>query len=67
MKRPYDLWRLSDLIKHCNEVSVCINEEYVPARPIPFGGMQRIKLAWMVLRNTADAFTWPEQDYLVEV
>lgn len=52
------LWRLEDLVRHCQEVHACINGKYVPSRPL--WGFSRFKAAWLVWRGKADAFTWPE-------
>jgi len=55
------MWRLRDLINHCNTVATCIDGKYVPARPL-YGDffLQRLKWAWEVFRGRADAFVWPE-------
>jgi hypothetical protein len=39
---------------------VRIGKEWVPARPLGYGGIfRRVKLAWMVFTGKADAVTWP--------
>lgn len=36
------------------------DEKWVPARPIGYFSLaNRLKLAWMVFKGEADAFTWP--------
>jgi hypothetical protein len=39
---------------------VLINNQWVPARPMGYGGIvRRFKLAWKVFTGKADAVTWP--------
>jgi hypothetical protein len=63
MKNTPRLYTLTQLIKSTTgEVgnSVNIGNQWVPARPLGYGGIvRRIKLAWMVFTGKADAVTWP--------
>ena len=52
----YQLW---DLLKMTQEVHVCINGNYIPARPMQGFLKTRIKAAWLVLTGKADAVVWP--------
>lgn len=53
------LWKLSDLMRHCREVSAFIDGRYVPARPVSGPSIKRWRAAWAVIRGKADAFIWP--------
>ena len=56
--------QVEDLVKMTQECAVCIDGQYVPARPLPWdwGGwwsIERLKDAWEVFRGRADAVKWP--------
>ena len=58
------LWTLKNLMEWASHNSTQINEKWVPVRPLrPYGlwGLRvRLRAAWMVLTDRAEAFTWPE-------
>lgn len=53
-----NMWTLKGLIESANSVSTEINCEWYPARPLRLGFISRLKDAWEVLCDRADAFTW---------
>lgn len=52
------IWKLSDLIQHCNACQAEIGGRYVPARPLRLLS-GRVRAAWLVLTDHADAVVWP--------
>lgn len=52
------IWKLNDLIEHCNSCHAEINGKWIPARPLSSNIGSRIKAALAVLIGKADAFTW---------
>ena len=62
MSRPYDLWTLRSLILHLEKGPQAFTEVrglWLPAKPLPYRSIwNRLKLAWLVFRYKADAFTW---------
>jgi len=56
-------WSLKSL-QSWNKVQAEINGKWVPARPLRLSGWEgfrlRFKDAMLVLRDKAEAFTWPE-------
>ena len=57
------MWTLKTLIESTNQNHVCINEKWVPARPINYryrSLRERMRAAWAVFVGRADSFTWPE-------
>jgi hypothetical protein len=63
MKQIPRLYTLRQLIATTagNEgTRVLINNQWVPARPLGYGGFfHRLKLAWKVFKGKADVVTWP--------
>lgn len=63
MKQIPRLYTLRQLIISVNGpegTRVLHNNEWVPARPLGYGGLfRRFKLAWKVFTGKADAVTWP--------
>lgn len=55
------MWTLEDLFEHADSNQAEINGKWVPARPLRGGWFDRLRQAWAVLTDRADAFTWPEQ------
>lgn len=57
-------YKLEHLLKDANNTQVEINGKWVPARPERYfylsGLLHRIKDAWLVLTDKADAVIWPE-------
>ncbi len=59
------MWTLKNLQEHSNSNQACINDKWVPARPLDYQKkyasiQQRIKDAWEVFMCRAEAFNWPE-------
>lgn len=57
------MYTLRELFKTAQENKACINERWVPARPINWKcrtWRERLREAWLVFKGRADAFTWPE-------
>ena len=61
MKEPYDLYaahEIKKILEHTGTKRTLENPQGV-ARPVPYCGIiNRIRLAWKVLRYKADAFIW---------
>jgi len=57
------MWTLNTLIELTQQNKVEIKGRYVPVRPLRMDGLPglylRIKDAWAVLTDKADAFKWP--------
>jgi len=56
-------WKLKKLIEHCEETHACINDKWVPARPINYKYVSlksRLKNAWDVFTGKSESFKWPE-------
>jgi hypothetical protein len=57
------IWRLKQLMRMSQSVSVEIDDEWTPARPINYKFYtlrERIHAAWMVFTRKAEAFVWPK-------
>lgn len=56
------MYQIENLLETAQTTAACINGQYVPARPISFGGIYyRFKDAWAVLTGKADAVRWTGQ------
>jgi hypothetical protein len=56
----YHLWAAA---QETVQSSTCIDDKYVPARPLGFISFRhRIKAAWLVFTGRADALHWPGQE-----
>jgi len=53
------MWQLRNLIDHCNSTHICINGEWMPARPLLDPWITRLKDAWKVYTGEYDALKWP--------
>ena len=54
------LWTLRDLVDHCYTTQTCIENKWVPTRPINYTSLSiRVKSAWLVFTGKADAVIWP--------
>lgn len=54
------IYPLDWLLRFANDNHACIGGNYVPARPMRFGGwMTRLRAAWLVLTDKADVVVWP--------
>lgn len=57
------MYKLKDLVEVSSSLHLNINGAYVPARPMRMSGIagwkHRIKAAWAVLTDKADAVVWP--------
>ena len=62
------MFQLEELMRIANSSVTFLNGRFVPARPLPgsfwHGSFKygRLRAAWAVLRGTADAVIWPEDD-----
>ena len=57
------MWTLKSLVIHTNQTKTCINDKWVPARPLNWkyrSFFQRLREARAVFKGQAEAFTWPE-------
>lgn len=55
------IWEMATLVKTTREMSAEINGKWVPYRPQCAIGMRaRIRAAWQVFTEQADALRWPE-------
>jgi len=55
----YNLYQLKDL-QDTSVMTELENGSWVPARPLRYYSiLNDLKLAWLVFRRKADAFTWP--------
>ena len=54
------MWTLRSLIDSARHTQAHINEKWVPARPLRGGWLSRLKDAWKVFTDRADAVEWPE-------
>jgi hypothetical protein len=60
-KKHPTIWNLKNLIEHCGKVTVRIDKEWVPCRPIgPTWLSNRIKATWLVFTGKADAVIWSD-------
>jgi len=60
------MYKIEELMKIARAASACIDNEYVPARPLPWDygclfSRQRLVDAWEVFRGRADAVKWTGQ------
>lgn len=54
-------WTVTGLVNHSNSCAKQINGKWVPARPVSYYTVwERFQRAWLVFRDKADIFTWPE-------
>lgn len=56
------IWTLTSLIDHANSVRMLSNGKWIPVRPLRGPLVWKIKAAWLVLTDKADAFIWPEDE-----
>jgi hypothetical protein len=54
------IYTLKGLLDTATSTSTEINGKWVPCRPMRFTLKHRIKAAWLVLTDKADAVIWPE-------
>lgn len=54
------IWTLKGLIDSINSTTAYINGKWVPSRPLRAGFFYRLRAAWDVLTDKADAVIWPE-------
>lgn len=54
------IWKLHELIQSISCNRVYLRGKWVPARPINYRFVYRLKAAWLVLHGKADAVIWPE-------
>jgi len=63
MKLYIQTWKLKDLIEHCNTCKTCIDNKWVPARPINYQYrtiLERLVESWNVFTGKSDSFNWTE-------
>lgn len=57
-------YTLKELLNTTHQSQAEINGKWVPARPVPGGGMfllkRRLRAAWRVLIGKVDTVVWPE-------
>lgn len=60
MKKAPHIWELPKLLDITQTVTMRVNDEWVPVRPISTNNIQtRLKATWLVFTGKADAVVWP--------
>lgn len=54
------IYHICNLLEMCQTTHALINGKWVPSRPMRYTMAHRIKAAWLVLTDKADAVIWPE-------